>query len=99
MVKVVKDVIDKLVIVKFIFNIDDIIKFGLVVENVGVDVVFVINILKVIVIDIYVRKFILSNKVGGYFGFGVKFVVLRVVYDFVRMFDIFVIGIGGIMIW
>ncbi|WCN29477.1 dihydroorotate dehydrogenase [Thermococcus kodakarensis] len=98
-VKAVKDATDKPVIAKLTPNIDDITKLGLAAENAGADAVSAINTLKAIAIDIYARKPILSNKVGGYSGPGVKPVALRAVYDLARTLDIPVIGIGGITTW
>jgi dihydroorotate dehydrogenase (NAD+) catalytic subunit len=98
-VKTVKDATDKPVIAKLTPNIDDIMKLGLAAEKAGADAVSAINTLKAIAIDIYARKPILSNRVGGYSGPGVKPVALRAVYDLARTLDIPVIGIGGITTW
>jgi dihydroorotate dehydrogenase (NAD+) catalytic subunit len=98
-VKAVKDTTDKPVIAKLTPNIDDITKLGLAAEKAGADAVSAINTLKAIAIDVYARKPILSNKVGGYSGLGVKPVALRVVYDLAKTLDIPVIGIGGITTW
>ncbi|WP_456366590.1 dihydroorotate dehydrogenase [Thermococcus sp.] len=98
-VKAVKDATDKPVIAKLTPNTDDITKFGLAAEKAGADAVSAINTLKAIAIDVYARKPILSNKVGGYSGPGVKPVALRAVYDLARTLGIPVIGIGGITTW
>ena len=98
-VKAVKDATDKPVIAKLTPNIDDITKLGLAAEKAGADAVSAINTLKAIAIDVYARKPILSNRVGGYSGPGVKPVALRAVYDLARVLDIPVIGIGGITTW
>jgi len=98
-VKAVKDATDKPVIAKLTPNIDDITKLGLSAEKAGADAVSAINTLKAVAIDIYARKPILSNRVGGYSGPGVKPVALRAVYDLAKVLDIPVIGIGGITTW
>lgn len=98
-VKAVKDATDKPVIAKLTPNIDDITKLGLAAEKAGADAVSAINTLKAIAIDIYARRPILSNRVGGYSGPGVKPVALRAVYDLAKALDIPVIGIGGITTW
>ncbi|MDK2913650.1 MAG: dihydroorotate dehydrogenase catalytic subunit [Thermococcaceae archaeon] len=98
-VKAVKDATDKPVIAKLTPNIDDITKLGLAAERAGADAVSAINTLKAIAIDVYARRPILSNKVGGYSGPGVKPVALRAVYDLARTLEIPVIGIGGITTW
>ncbi|WP_297497816.1 dihydroorotate dehydrogenase [Thermococcus sp.] len=98
-VKAVKDATDKPVISKLTPNTDDITKLGLAAEKAGADAVSAINTLKAIAIEVYARKPILSNKVGGYSGPGVKPVALRAVYDLARALNIPVIGIGGITTW
>lgn len=98
-VKAVKDVTDKPVIAKLTPNIDDITKLGLAAEKAGADAVAAINTLKAIAIDVYARRPILSNRVGGYSGPGVKPVALRAVYDLAKALNIPVIGIGGITTW
>lgn len=98
-VKAVKDATDKPVIAKLTPNIDDITKLGLAAEKAGADAVSAINTLKAVAIDIYARRPILSNRVGGYSGPGVKPVALRAVYDLAKVLDIPVIGIGGITTW
>ncbi len=98
-VKAVKDATDKPVIAKLTPNIDDITKLGLAAEKAGADAVSAINTLKAIAIDIYAKRPILSNRVGGYSGPGVKPVALRAVYDLAKTLEIPVIGIGGITIW
>ncbi|AIF69282.1 dihydroorotate dehydrogenase [Palaeococcus pacificus DY20341] len=98
-VRVVKDVTDKPVIAKLTPNIDNITKLGLAAERAGADAVSAINTLKAIAIDIYAKKPILSNKVGGYSGQGIKPIALRAVYDLAKALDIDIIGIGGITTW
>ncbi|WP_297480794.1 tRNA-dihydrouridine synthase, partial [Thermococcus sp.] len=98
-VRAVKEATNKPVIAKLTPNIDDITKLGLAAEKAGADGVSAINTLKAIAIDIYARKPILSNKVGGYSGPGAKPVALRAVYDLAKILDIPVIGIGGITTW
>ncbi len=98
-VKAVKDATDKPVIAKLTPNTDDITKLGLAAEKAGADAVSAINTLKAIAIDVYARRPILSNRVGGYSGPGVKPVALRAVYDLAKTLDIPVIGIGGITTW
>ncbi|WP_456450449.1 dihydroorotate dehydrogenase [Palaeococcus sp. (in: euryarchaeotes)] len=98
-VRAIKDVTDKPIIAKLTPNIDDITKLGLAAEKGGADAVAAINTLKAIAIDIYAKKPILSNKVGGYSGPGIKPVALRAVYDLAKALDIDVIGVGGITTW
>ncbi len=98
-VKAVKDATDKPVIAKLTPNTNDITKLGLAAERGGADAVSAINTLKAVAIDIYAKRPILSNKVGGYSGPGVKPVALRAVYDLAKALEIPVMGIGGITTW
>ncbi|NJE60440.1 dihydroorotate dehydrogenase [Thermococcus sp. 21S7] len=98
-VKAVKDATDRPVVAKLTPNIDNITKLGLAAEKAEADAVSAINTLKAIAIDVYARRPVLSNHVGGYSGPGVKPVALRAVYDLARTLDIPVIGIGGITTW
>ncbi|ASJ13170.1 dihydroorotate dehydrogenase [Thermococcus thioreducens] len=98
-VKAVKEATDRPVIAKLTPNIGDITKLGLAAEKAGADAVSAINTLKAIAIDVYAKRPILSNRVGGYSGPGVKPVALRAVYDLARTLEIPVIGIGGITTW
>ncbi len=98
-VKAVKDATDKPVITKLTPNTNDITKLGLAAERGGADAVSAINTLKAVAIDIYAKRPILSNKVGGYSGPSVKPVALRAVYDLAKALEIPVIGIGGITTW
>ncbi|NPA47936.1 MAG: dihydroorotate dehydrogenase [Thermococci archaeon] len=98
-VKAVKDATDRPVVAKLTPNIDDITKLGLAAEKAGADAVSAINTLKAIAIDVYAKRPVLSNRVGGYSGPGVKPVALRAVYDLAKALDIPVIGIGGITTW
>lgn len=98
-VKAVKDTTDKPVIAKLTPNIDDITKIGLAAERAEADAVSAINTVKAVAIDIYARRPILSNKVGGYSGPGIKPIALRAVYDLAKVLDIDIIGVGGITTW
>ncbi|MFA4700704.1 dihydroorotate dehydrogenase [Pyrococcus kukulkanii] len=98
-VKAVKDVTDKPIIAKLTPNTNDITKLGLAAEKAGADAVSAINTLKAIAIDIYAKRPILNNKIGGYSGPGIKPIALRAVYDLARVLDIPIIGIGGITTW
>ncbi len=98
-VKAVKDATDRPVIAKLTPNTDDITKLGLAAEKAGADAVSAINTLKAMAIDVYARRPILSNRVGGYSGPGVKPVALKAVYDLAGELEIPIIGIGGITTW
>ncbi|AEC51020.1 dihydroorotate dehydrogenase 1B [Pyrococcus sp. NA2] len=98
-VKVTKEITDKPIIAKLTPNTNDIVKLGLAAERAEADAVSAINTVKAIAIDIYAKRPILSNKVGGYSGPGIKPIALRAVYDLAKSLDIPIIGIGGITSW
>jgi dihydroorotate dehydrogenase (NAD+) catalytic subunit len=78
-------------------NVTDITKIAKAAEN--ADAFVLINTLKATGIDIYSRKFLLSNKVGGYSGPGIKPVAQRAVYDVYTETGKDIIGVGGINTW
>ncbi len=63
------------------------------------DAYVLINTLKATGVDIYSRSFLLSNKIGGYSGPGIKPVALRSVYDVYKETGKDIIGVGGITNW
>ncbi len=70
-VRAVKEATDRPVIAKLTPpNTDDITRLGLAAERAGADAVSAINTLKAVAIDVYARRPILSNRVGGYSGPG-----------------------------
>lgn len=81
LMKVVKEVLDVFVYVKFFLNVVNIIEIVFVIEEVGVDGLMMINILIGMRFDLKLGKLILVNKIGGFFGFVVKLVVICMVYE------------------
>ena len=61
------------------------------------DALVLINTLKGISIDIYAKKPVLSYKIGGYSGPGIKPIGVRAVYDVAAELKIPIFGVGGIM--
>lgn len=49
------------------------------------------------VIDIEIRKFLIKMVIGGFLGFVIKLIVVRMVYECFKKVRIFIIGMGGIM--
>ena len=70
---------------------------ALAAQDGGADCISLINTLKGMAIDIYTRKPILSNVIGGLSGPAIKPVALAMVYECYKAVDIPIIGIGGIM--
>jgi dihydroorotate dehydrogenase (NAD+) catalytic subunit len=78
-------------------NVTDIVSLAKASEK--ADAYVLINTLKATGVEIYSRKFVLSNIVGGYSGPGIKPVALRAVYDVYLETGKDIIGVGGITTW
>ncbi len=78
-------------------NVTDLISLAKASEK--ADAYVLINTLRATGVEIYSRKFVLSNIVGGYSGPGVKPVALRAVYDVYKETGKEIIGVGGITTW
>jgi dihydroorotate dehydrogenase (NAD+) catalytic subunit len=87
----------KLLIVKLSPNVTDITEIAQRAEAAGADVISLINTLSAMAIDIETRRPKLANITGGLSGPAIKPVALRMVWQVVRVVNIPVIGIGGIM--
>ncbi len=95
----VRNVTDKLLIVKLSPNVARISDFARAVKESGGDAVSAINTLVGTAIDIYTRRPKLFNITGGLSGPAIKPVALAKVLEIKRNVDIPVIGIGGITTW
>ncbi len=60
------------------------------------DALVLINTVKAIGVNIWARKFSLTNGIGGYSGPGIKPIALRAVYDVYKETGKELIGVGGI---
>ena len=78
-------------------NVTDITEIAKAVESEGADGVSLINTLLGMKIDIYSKKPVLWNKMGGFSGPAIKPVAVRMVYQVRRAVNIPIIGLGGIM--
>ncbi|MEW5760573.1 MAG: dihydroorotate dehydrogenase [Candidatus Thermoplasmatota archaeon] len=96
-VKETKKIVHIPIFAKLSPNIADITAVAKAVEEGGGDGIVAINTLKGMAIDIDFCMPILSNKVGGYSGKGIKPVGLRCVYEIAGSVKIPVIGVGGIL--
>ncbi len=66
----------------------------------GADGLTAINTVRGMVIDIYARKPVLSNRFGGYSGPGIRPIAVKVVYDVYRhVGEVPIIGVGGVDSW
>ncbi len=78
-------------------NVTDIVESAKAAEK--ADAYVLINTLKAVGVEIYSRKFSLSNIVGGYSGPGIRPVALRAVYDVYKETGKDIVGVGGISKW
>jgi len=95
--KAIRDVYDKMLIVKLSPNVTDITEIAKGVEGAGADSVSLINTLLGIAVNAEKRKSVLSTVTGGLSGPAVKPVALRMVWQVYNAVKIPVFGIGGIM--
>lgn len=84
-------------IVKLSPNVTDIVEIAKAAESAGADALSLINTLLGMAIDIYRRRPVLGNVVGGLSGPAIKPVALRMVYQVAKAVKVPIIGMGGIM--
>jgi len=92
----VKKYADKPLIVKLSPNVTDITAIAKAAENGGADALSLINTITGMKIDIYKKKPVLANKIGGMSGPAVKPVAVRMVYQVEKAVKLPIIGMGGI---
>ena len=83
-------------IVKLSPNVTDIASIAKAAVRAGADALSLINTLLGMKIDIYKKKPVLANKVGGLSGPAIKPVAVRMVYQVAQAVDVPIIGMGGI---
>jgi dihydroorotate dehydrogenase (NAD+) catalytic subunit len=84
------------VFVKLSSNLPSITEIAKSAEKGGADGIVAINTVKAMKIDLELKIPVLSNKIGGYSGKGIKPIGVRCVYEISNSVDIPVIGVGGI---
>ena len=84
-------------IVKLSPNVTDITEIARAAEAAGADALSLINTLFGMRIDIYRRRPVLAQKMGGFSGPAVKPVAVRMVYQVHKAVQIPILGMGGIM--
>ncbi len=87
---------NKPVIAKLSPNVTDITQIAKAVEDGGADIISCINTLTGMAVDIYSKKPLLANVIGGLSGAAIKPVALRCVWQVANAVKIPIIGIGGI---
>ncbi|NQU33102.1 MAG: dihydroorotate dehydrogenase [Bacteroidetes bacterium] len=95
--RAVREVYDKIIIVKLSPNVTDITEIAKGVESAGADAVSLVNTLLAMAIDAHTRKPVLSTITGGLSGPAIKPVALRMVWQVYNAVKIPIVGIGGIM--
>ncbi len=78
---------------------DNIIEIAKVAEESGIDGIVAINTIKGMVIDVWLKRPILSNKYGGVSGPAIHPIATRIVYDLYESVNVPIIGVGGVDDW
>lgn len=96
----VRKVTKRPVAVKLSPNVDNIGLIAKHAEEAGADAITAVNTMGPgMLIDIYMRRPILANKVGGVGGMAIKPIATRCVYEIYESVKIPIIGTGGIVSW
>ena len=95
--KEIKRASRKPIIMKLTPNVTDITEIARAAESEGADGISLINTLLGMKIDVYNRRPVLSNVMGGLSGPAIKPVAVRMVYQVRQAVNIPIIGLGGIM--
>jgi dihydroorotate dehydrogenase (NAD+) catalytic subunit len=94
-----KAAINKPLIVKLSPNVADITALAQAAVEAGADALTAVNTVKAMAIDAETMLPILANIRGGLSGAAIKPVALRCVYDIAELFDVPIIGCGGVTDW
>ena len=92
----VKKVVNKPMIVKLSPNVTDITEIAKAAEAGGADALSLINTLFGMRIDVYKRRPILAQKMGGFSGPAVKPVAIRMVYQVSKACNLPIVAMGGV---
>jgi dihydroorotate dehydrogenase (NAD+) catalytic subunit len=98
-VRAARNVVDCPLLAKITPNASDIVAVGQAAERAGADAVVAINTIRAMKIDIYQKRPVLSNRVGGLSGPPVFPIAVRCVYDLYAGLSIPVVGVGGVSTW
>jgi len=92
----VKKVVSKPMIVKLSPNVTDITEIAKAAEAGGADALSLINTLFGMRIDVYKRRPVLAQKMGGFSGPAVKPVAVRMVYQVSKACNLPIVAMGGV---
>ncbi len=95
-VREVKKIVTKPLIVKLSPNVTDITEIAKAAEAGGADALSMINTLFGMRIDVYKRRPVLAQKMGGFSGPAVKPVAVRMVYQVHQACDLPIVAMGGV---
>ncbi|OGR31036.1 MAG: dihydroorotate dehydrogenase B catalytic subunit [Desulfuromonadales bacterium GWC2_61_20] len=95
-VTLVRQALNKPLIVKLTPNVTDITVIARAVEEAGADAISCINTITGMAIDVRTRKPKIANRTGGLSGPAIRPVAVRMTHQVVQAVKIPVIGIGGI---
>lgn len=95
-VRAVKKVVTKPLIVKLSPNVTDITEIARAAEAGGADALSLINTLFGMRIDVYKRRPVLAQKMGGFSGPAVKPVAVRMVYQVSKACRLPIVAMGGV---
>lgn len=98
LVKKIRKVVPKTtkMIVKLAPNVPNIGHMGKICEGEGADGLCAVNTVPGMVIDIYARRPVLTNKTGGVSGKAIKPISIKAVFDLYNSVKIPIIGLGGV---
>lgn len=94
--RAVKDQCKKPIFIKLSPNVSDIVEIARACEDAGADGLTLINTLLGMRIDIFKKKPVIANKMGGFSGRAVFPIALRMVYQVAHACRIPVMGCGGV---
>lgn len=95
-VREVRKVTKKPLIVKLSPNVTDITEIARAAQAGGADALSLINTLMGMKIDVYRRKPVLANKMGGFSGPAIHPVAVRMVYQVHKAVDLPIVAMGGV---
>jgi len=84
------------VLVKLTPNTGEIARVAVAVAEAGADAICLINTVRGMAIDVFTRKALLGNRVGGLSGPAIKPIALAMVYEVAGAVELPVVGCGGI---
>jgi dihydroorotate dehydrogenase (NAD+) catalytic subunit len=97
LIQVLRQKVQKPLIVKLGPNTDDLNQVLLFMEKEGVDILSLTNTFPSLAVDVENQRFIFSKKTAGLSGPAIKPLALQLVYDVIERTRLPIIGMGGIM--